>query len=159
MLAFASRPSTILLSLLAVAASWSFAQPASADLKSPNGQVVISFHTVERKSSFGNGAQLVYTVTYKGKLLMEDSALQLTLQGSRPLGEDVRIKDQKTSQVDQTYHLVTGKASEVRDHYNALSLHLQETSGLGGLSLKDRYHFKILFRTSEYFHLKGLAVF
>ena len=25
--------------------------------------------------------------------------------------------------------------------------------------LKDRYHFKILFRTSEYFHLKGLAVF
>ncbi len=91
---------------------------------------MISFHTVERKSSFGNGAQLVYTVTYKGKLLMEDSALQLTLQGSRPLGEDVRITDQKKSQADQTYRLVTGKASEVRNHYNALSLSLQEASGL-----------------------------
>jgi alpha-glucosidase len=35
------------------------------------------------------------------------------------------------SSKDETYHLVTGKASEVRDHYNALRVELEEASGMG----------------------------
>ncbi len=93
-----------------------------AVVKSPDGQLAIAFHTAE-------GGRLVYAVTYKGKALVEDSGLELTLQGARPLGNDVRITGQTPSQFDDTYTLVTGKASKVRNHYNALSLTVEENSG------------------------------
>jgi alpha-glucosidase len=99
-------------------------------LQSPNGALAITFHTVEHNSSYGPGQQLVYSVTFRGKPLLEDSALQLTLQGARPLGADVEITGQASSQVDERYRLVTGKTSEVRNHYNALYLDVEERSGL-----------------------------
>lgn len=92
-------------------------------LKSPDGQLAIAFNTV-------GGHKLVYSVTYKGKPLVEDSDLQLTLQGSRPLGADVHITGQTPSKADETYTLVTGKTSSARNHYNGVSLSTEENNGL-----------------------------
>jgi alpha-glucosidase len=102
--------------------STAHAQTPQASLKSPDGQLVIAFDTVEH--------QLVYSVSYKGKSLVENSNLQLVLQSARPLGSDVRITGQTPSQFDETYTLVTGKTSRARNHYNALSVTTEETSGL-----------------------------
>ncbi len=104
------------------------AQTEPVSLKSPDGQVAISFECVSANSD--GGGQLVYSVTYRGKPLITQSALRLELAGARPLGASVQIVQQTPSQGDETYRLVTGKASVVRNHYNAVRLELAETNGL-----------------------------
>jgi alpha-glucosidase len=99
------------------------AQPGPVSLQSPNGQIAISFAT-------GDSGQLVYSVIYHGKDLITKSALQLELLGARPLGQMVAIVNQTPSQVDETYRLVTGKASVVRNHFNAVRVETEETGGL-----------------------------
>lgn len=100
------------------------AQSGPVSLQSPDGQVSISIETE------GPAGPLSYSVTYRGKSLITKSALRLNLTGARPLGESVRIVKQTPSQVDETYRLVTGKASTVRNHYNALLVETEETRGL-----------------------------
>jgi alpha-glucosidase len=55
----------------------------------------------------------------------------LDLQDQMPLGADVRIVTSALSKTDETYQLSTGKASSIRNHYNALRMDLEETGGLG----------------------------
>jgi alpha-glucosidase len=76
------------------------------------------------------GGQLVYAVSFQGKSLIEPSALRLDLRDQPPLGSDVRIVGSALSKVDETYRLVTGKASLVRNRHNALRLELEENGNL-----------------------------
>ena len=103
------------------------AQPARATLKSPNGQIVIGFETLEKDQPSASG-QLSYSVTFEGKPLIDQSKLELELQGFRPLGSGVRILAQTPSRNDDSYRLVTGKASDVRNHYNALRIDCEEAA-------------------------------
>lgn len=73
--------------------------------------------------------QIVYSVAFQGKPLVDESALRLDLEGQRLLGTDVRITKATPSTVDESYRLVTGKASLVRNHYNALQMDLEENGG------------------------------
>src|SRR5438309_10355244 len=70
--------------------------------------------------------QLSYSVSFRGKPLVDRSGLALEMQGQRALGTNVKIDAQHPSQTDETYRLVTGKASTVRNHFNALQLKLIE---------------------------------
>jgi alpha-glucosidase len=88
-------------------------------LKSPDGRLVLTFETVDK-------GQLAYSVTYKEKPLIERSSMTLHLQGQPPLGAEVKIVRATSSKTDETYRLVTGKASVVRNHFNALELDLEE---------------------------------
>jgi alpha-glucosidase len=117
------------------------APQADIDLSSPDGRLAITFRTVAdtSQSQVNSGgppnqgsrapSQLVYSVSFQGKPLIDQSVLRLDLQGQRPLGSDVRVVDTSRSTTDETYRLVTGKASTVRNHYNALRVELQENSG------------------------------
>jgi alpha-glucosidase len=96
------------------------AAQSSAVLKSPDGNLVMKFRTP------ADAGPLSYAVAFRGKPLIDDSALQLELEGQRPLGAEVRIARQTPSTVDETYRLVTGKASTVRNHFNALRIELEE---------------------------------
>ncbi|HEX4748355.1 MAG TPA: glycoside hydrolase family 97 protein [Bryobacteraceae bacterium] len=99
-------------------------------LSSPNGQLTITFECAPGNATGpAAGNQLTYLVTFHGKSLITQSTLQLELQGEHPLGANVRITGQTPSQFDDTYRLVTGKASTVRNHYNALWIGTQEMSG------------------------------
>ena len=99
----------------------------AAELKSPDGHLGIAFRTiVPAAHAASDGGQLVYSATYRGKTVIADSALRLDLQGQDPLGADVVIAKTEATTTDETYRLVTGKASEVRDHFNALRLELEE---------------------------------
>ncbi|MEO7145944.1 MAG: glycoside hydrolase family 97 N-terminal domain-containing protein, partial [Bryobacteraceae bacterium] len=100
-------------------------------LDSPDGRLEIAFHTVTKNSPSPAGGQLVYSVSFQAKPLIENSALNLELEGERPLGSNVRVVHVTPSHTDETYHLVTGKASTVRDRYNALQLDLEEPGGAG----------------------------
>jgi alpha-glucosidase len=118
------------------------AQSGEAVLHSPDGGLAIAFRTVERTPAGGRdgalapsntlapaGGQLVYTVSFQGKLLVEPSALRLDLQGQTPLlGENVRLVHTAASKTDETYRLIAGKTSSVRNHHNALRIDLGETA-------------------------------
>jgi alpha-glucosidase len=88
-------------------------------LKSPDGRLVLTFETVDK-------GQLAYSVAYRNKPLIERSSMTLNLQGQPPLGAEVKIVRATPAETDETYRLVTGKSSVVRNHFNALKLDLEE---------------------------------
>jgi len=102
----------------------------AATLSSPDGRLVL---TVETAADAGNppAQRLVYQVVFQGKPVIEPSALRLDFEGQPSLGTDVHIVKTTASSEDQTYRLVTGKASLVRNHYNALRMDLEEPGGMG----------------------------
>lgn len=103
------------------------AQAASESLQSPDGQLAITFKITPGANQ--KSGPITYSVTFHGKQLVEDSGLKLELRGQRPLGTNVALAKATRSSNDSTYHLVAGKASTVRDHYNAIRLDLAEPSG------------------------------
>ena len=112
-------------------------------ISSPDGRLSITFRAVaaarpvaEGETSPApepapDGGQLVYEVSFQGKALIEASALRLDLKDQSPLGPNVRIVNSTSSATDETYHLVAGKASSVRNHYNALRVELEEPAAPG----------------------------
>src|ERR1700685_2729591 len=102
------------------------AAQSTAAVKSPDGNVVMTFQTV-KDGAVAESGQLVYSVSFHGKPLIDASALRLDLESQRPLGTEVRIAQQTPSTVDETYRLVTGKTSTARNHYNGLRIDLEET--------------------------------
>lgn len=100
-----------------------------AVVSSPDGRLAMTIETVADAST--SGERLVYRVSYKGKPLVEPSALRLEFQSQQPLGNRVRIVNAVPSSADETYRMVTGKTSVVRNRYNAVRVDLEETAGLG----------------------------
>jgi alpha-glucosidase len=125
-----------------------FAQASGESLRSPDGRLVISFEIAGNAQSSQGAGQLTYSVTFAGKSLVNASPLSLELLGARPLGSDVRIENASRSSEDSSYRLVTGKARDVRDHYNALRIDTAEAGGLGRkLSIEARaYDDAVAFR-------------
>jgi len=108
-----------------------FGAPATAvNVSSPDGRLVLTIDTIATEKD-PVAKRLVYKVSFRGKQLIEASALRLDLEGQLPLGEDVQIASSATTSEDHTYTLVTGKASQVRDHYTALRVDLADPGGMG----------------------------
>jgi alpha-glucosidase len=99
-------------------------------VSSPDGRLILTIETTAEGTTPPT-PHLVYQLAFRGKLLIESSTLRLDLEGQPPLGGDIQIVNTATSSEDHTYKLVTGKASQVRDHYNALRVDLEEPGGMG----------------------------
>jgi alpha-glucosidase len=121
-----SRPFLSLTLLITCLAAVHGQSSDSAVVKSPDGELTATFETVVNAQTASPG-KLVYSVTFHGKPLVDRSTLSLELQGQTALGAQVQIASATPSSADNTYQLVTGKTSTVRDHYNALRLDLVET--------------------------------
>ncbi len=125
------------LSSLTGIASWFFALGAlaafgqSATVASPDGKLVLKLliQTSDRLAP-GTG-RLGYELSFEGKPVITLSALNLTLEGKQPLGTAVRMAGTNAGTIDEIYHLVTGKASTVRNQCNTLTVNLEEPSGEG----------------------------
>ena len=103
--------------------------PGAKEIQSPDGRVAISFQTVDENNRLARAGRLTYEVTFENKPLITPSALGLELAGQPTLGADVRIVSASVSQIDETYRLITGKASVVRNRCNTLRLELEENAG------------------------------
>ncbi len=131
------NPATTLLlaSLVTVPPTWAADPPAGVSapvaLKSPGGELEISFQTLAVEGAVAAPRQLVYAVSFRGTPVIEPSNLRLELEGQPPLGADVRIVKATPSSVDERYRLVAGKASEARDHCNVLRLDIEELAAPG----------------------------
>jgi alpha-glucosidase len=121
----------------------------AATVSSPDGRLILTIETTTEGTNPPT-PHLVYQLSFRGKLLVEPSALRLDLEGQPPLGNNMQMVNTTSSSEDHTYKLVTGKASQVRDHYNALRVDLREPSGIGRkLTMEARaYDDAVAFRYS-----------
>jgi alpha-glucosidase len=105
------------------------ARLSATEVQSPSGKLVLTIETVPSAANAPTG-RLVYRVAYGGKALVDESALKLELEGQRTLGPEVRVIGAETSRGVETYKLIAGKTSEVRDRYNGLRMDLEQAGTL-----------------------------
>ena len=91
----------------------------SVMVSSPDGLIQMTFSAPR--------GQLVYEVNYRGKAVLERSALGLEIQNQPVLGTDMQIVVANSGKIDETYTLPAGKSREVRNLCNTLTLQLSET--------------------------------
>src|ERR1035441_3579550 len=115
----ASRWLRILLGVMAGCGPVLAQASAPVVVSSPDGLIRMTFSTP--------GGSLVYEVGYRGKAVLDRSALGLEIQNQPVLGTGVDIVSSKSGTVDETYSLLAGKSKEVRNQCNTVTLELSET--------------------------------
>jgi len=95
----------------------------AVEVKSPNGQVCLSF---EVKDFEGAKACPVYSVSYKGEIVVAESRLGLELDDGR-LGDGMEPTVLSTGRHDTEWKPVYGERSTIRDCYNEVEVQLKET--------------------------------
>lgn len=102
-------------------------------LTSPDGQLAMSF-SVQPSATLGeNGSgNLMYSVAFHGKHVMDDSAMGLELDDSTPLGSNVTITGTEPGSGVDDYSLANTKVSHVHDAYHSLLVHVMEPNAQGG---------------------------
>ena len=99
----------IALSLVAVLISAAaLAKPVT--LKSPDSRIQLSFEGFK------------YSVTVDGRQVLAPSQLSMTLEDGTIFGGAAKLQKVTRRSVDQTLHPVVYKRSQVRDHYNEMTL-------------------------------------
>src|ERR1035437_7206089 len=126
----------------------SFCQSFPLTLSSPNQELSLQFATAEVKGSTSGGGKLVYSVSYRGKPVLDQSALGLELEGQSLLGADVRVVNSIAGQGVDDYSLLAGKTSKVHDEYKSLTVQLKEDGNAGRtFSMEARaYNYGVAFR-------------
>jgi len=105
------------------------AQSGPITLSSPDQRIAIQFGVIPTKNAADASGKLVYSVTFRGKPVLDQSALALELEGQRPLGERVQIVGSTPSNGSDEYSLIAGKVSKVHDEYHSLLLKTKESDG------------------------------
>ena len=109
-----------LLILLTVSALPCFAQ-AQLELKSPDGNLTFNFRLTPEAP--------VYSLRYKGHLLVGDSRLGLALQHTSDLGPGLKMLKIKRNKINENYELLVGKTSKVLNRHNELIIPMTESAG------------------------------
>jgi alpha-glucosidase len=110
----------------AVVGSLNAQSPGVTTLSSPDGQLTMRFAVKATQGATDADGQLVYSVNFRGKPVLDDSALSLTLDGAPALGSHVHITNSMTSAGVDDYTLSNQKVSKVHDAYNSLTLSAAE---------------------------------
>ncbi len=91
-----------------------------AELVSPNGKISVNFSLNEK-------GEPIYSIQSSNIKIIEGSRLGVVLQQGGKLQDHLEIKsisDSKT--IDSTYYPVLGKKHKIRNHFNQLTISLQE---------------------------------
>jgi len=99
-------------------------------LSSPNGQLQAIF-------SIDNGTP-TYQLSYKGKMVIKPSKMGLELFDSPDLIHNFSIVDTQTSSFDETWTPVWGEESKIRNHYNEMTVTLQQENTHRKMSVRFR---------------------
>src|SRR3954466_2533003 len=102
------------------------AQTSPLELNSPDHQLLIRFAI--KPSASGPGGQLIYSASFRGKPILDDSALGLELNQQPALGSDMRIVESKAGSGVDDYTLSNQKVSKVHDAYNSLVIRTEESA-------------------------------
>jgi alpha-glucosidase len=97
---------------------------------SPSGQIVfILSDAAHARGMDAANNDLRYAVDFRGKWLLDESALGLKVEGQSAFGPGMKQVDVQTGQHDETYTIPVGKTSSVRDHYNSAVVNLVDDAG------------------------------
>jgi alpha-glucosidase len=102
------------------------AQSGPVTLQSPDERLVMQFATVSGKGSNGAAGKLVYSVSFRGRPLLDQSALALELGAQPALGSEVQIVASTPGQGSDDYSLIAGKVGSVHDQYNSVVVRVVE---------------------------------
>lgn len=86
-------------------------------LTSPDGSL---------QTTVSAGAELTYDIAYKGRTLMEESPVSMTLADGRVWGPDAKVRKAERGGADVTVSSPFYRSSEIRDHYNSLTLRMRD---------------------------------
>lgn len=76
--------------------------------------------------SINNLGEVAYQVSYKGKAVIKPSKLGILLKDGTDLTKDFEAVDTKTASFDETWQPVMGEQTNIRNHYNQLTLQLKQ---------------------------------
>ena len=107
-----------ILPLLAAAAA------AQVSVDSPDGSVSIAF-------SAPPDGPLTYTVSYRGRAVIDRSELGFEIEGQPPLQDRLRVLGSYRGVVDENYPMPHGKSNPVRNHCRTLGIQFAEMGPLG----------------------------
>lgn len=91
-----------------------------AEVSSPGGNVKVSFDT--------QAGVPTYSVSYKGKAVVNPSKLGLELVNADNLMDGFEVTDAKTSEFDETWQPVWGETRDIRNHYNEMLVEMKQTA-------------------------------
>ena len=92
------------------------------EVESPNRKVKIQF-------LIKDGAPY-YRIQYLNKILLKDSRLGFILKETPALDHDFKIASSIKSNADETWVQPWGEAKNIRNHYNGITINLEEATGL-----------------------------
>jgi alpha-glucosidase len=129
------RPRTILLRvlLLLACASGLAAQEDSVRLRSPDGRIEFRLFNALPTTFNATVLRLAYSVTFRGKPLIDTSFLGFEIPAQIPLGEKLGVMNMTRQTLDETYSVPVGKARVVRNHYNSLAVEFLQEGSQGRL--------------------------
>lgn len=90
-------------------------------LKSPDGKLNVSVLT---------GEKITYTVTHENDEVIASSPISMELEGIKSFGIDSKLKNVKTTSLDNTIASPFYKRKEIRDNYNEMVLNFKEDFSL-----------------------------
>jgi alpha-glucosidase len=104
------------------------AQSGPLEVHSPDSQITLRFAVVPKKGQASSAGQLVYSVDFRGKPILGNSALSLKLANQPLLGTAVRITSSTPGSGVDDYTLLAGKTSAVHDAYNDVTVQMMEAA-------------------------------
>src|SRR6266516_944032 len=95
-------------------------------VKSPNGNLTLTFGLKSLPAPYAPGVRPYYQVSFEGRELLADSPLGLEFDGAAPLDRDLTVTGISPDSRDATWEDPINDNRTVRDHYNQLTVHLEE---------------------------------
>ncbi|MCH5223456.1 MAG: glycoside hydrolase family 97 protein [Muribaculaceae bacterium] len=95
---------------------------AAADISSPDGNLLLNVDVNAQGEPY-------YNLSYKGKPVIVDSKLGLVAKEAK-FKDNFKILSTDTASFNETWHPVWGEYQDIVNHFNQLTVNLQNTDGL-----------------------------
>jgi len=92
------------------------------EVESPNRSVKIQFLLKEGRP--------FYKILYQNKILVKDSRLGFILKEQPALDKDFKVASSVKIDADETWTQPWGEVKDIRNHYNGITINLEEQAGL-----------------------------
>lgn len=104
---------------------------SSLTVSSPDGKISVTCEVKSNPQPYLPGQRAYYRVSYKGKVVLNDSPLGLDFNGQAALDHGLEITGSQQASHDSTWTNAFGDVRNVRDNYNQLTVHLREREAPG----------------------------
>ncbi|WP_431156676.1 glycoside hydrolase family 97 protein [Winogradskyella poriferorum] len=98
-------------------------EQSSIEVASPESNIKVHFNV-------NNSGSPYYLVKFKNEVVIDTSYLGFEFTNADPIGQNLEIQTADITSFDETWQMPWGEQLDVRNHYNELSVVLQETTAL-----------------------------